>query len=84
MAENPRCALADYSHLVAVPVQRPTVVKSTVTIWSVSPYWGVAEGQVTFIDGVRLRMREELDFADCLITAYGYEVYHHSDHSGGN
>ena len=28
-----------------------------------------------FANGVRLRIREELDFADGLITSYGYEVY---------
>ena len=28
-----------------------------------------------FSNGLRLRMREELDFADGLITSYGYEVY---------
>ena len=50
-------------------------MRSTVTVWSVSPYTGVAEGEVTFIHNFRLRLREELDFADALITSYGYEVY---------
>jgi hypothetical protein len=42
---------------------------------SVSPYTGVAEGEVLFNSGYRLRLREELDFDAGLITAYGYEVY---------
>lgn len=44
-------------------------------MWSESPYTGVAEGEVFFAQGFRLRMREELDFDAGLITAYGYEVY---------
>jgi hypothetical protein len=30
---------------------------------------------VFFVENVRLRMREELDFDAGLITSYGYEVY---------
>jgi len=41
----------------------------------ISPYTGIAEGEVSFANGLRLRMREELDFDAGLITAYGYEVY---------
>jgi hypothetical protein len=33
------------------------------------------EGEVLFANGIRLRMREEIDFAAALITSYGYEVY---------
>lgn len=44
-------------------------------IWSESPYTGIAEGEVFFKGGFRLRLRQELDFDACLITAYGYEVY---------
>jgi len=44
-------------------------------VWSTSPYTGVAEGEVFFVEGFRLRVREELDFEARLITAYGYEVY---------
>lgn len=68
-------SLQSYSELIAHLLQRPEVVRSTVTVWSDSPYTGVAEGEVFFAGGYRLRMREELDFADALITSYGYEVY---------
>lgn len=39
------------------------------------PFTGVAEGEVFFPNGIRLRMREELDFDAALIASYGYEVY---------
>ena len=52
-----------------------SVVRSTVAVWSDNPYTGVAEGEVLLANGLRLRMREELDFEAGLITSYGYEVY---------
>ena len=56
-------------------LDRPTVERSTVVVWSASPYTGIAEGDVFFAQGIRLRLREELDFDAGLITSYGYEVY---------
>ncbi len=44
-------------------------------VWSDSPFTGTAEGDVYCAGGVRLRLREELDFDAGLITSYGYEVY---------
>ncbi|MCB9432655.1 MAG: hypothetical protein H6668_11795 [Ardenticatenaceae bacterium] len=68
-------SLSDYSRLVAHLLNRPGVIRSTVTVWSVSPYTGVAEGEVFFANGLKLRMREELDFDEHFIASYGYEVY---------
>lgn len=68
-------SLAAYSQFITATLNRPSVVRSTLSVWSVSPYTGVAEGEVLFRDGFRLRMLEEIDFADALITSYGYEVY---------
>ena len=51
------------------------MIRSTLSIWSDSPFTGVAEGEILFTDQIRLRIREELDFDEGLITAYGYEVY---------
>lgn len=68
-------SLGAYSRFVAEVLQRPGVEKSTVSVWSDSPYTGIAEGEVFFSGGVRLRLHEEIDFADGLITSYGYEVY---------
>ncbi len=75
MAENPLKSLADYNRFVAELLDRPSVLRSTVTIWSDSPYTGIAEGEVLFSNGLRLRLRKELDFDARLITSYGYEVY---------
>jgi hypothetical protein len=75
MADNPLESLDDYSQFVARLLDRPTVERSTVVVWSESPYTGVAEGEVRFSSDTWLRMREELDFDAGLITSYGYEVY---------
>jgi hypothetical protein len=75
MIDNPLESLTNYSRLVSEVVHRPTVVRSTVAVWSDSPYTGITEGEVFFSNGTRLRIREELDFDACLITSYGYEVY---------
>ena len=75
MSEKPLHSLTAYSQLVAECLDRPTVQRSTVTVWSASPYTGVAEGEVLFPHGLRLRVREEIDFDAGLITSYGYEAY---------
>jgi hypothetical protein len=77
MSDNPLEALSSYSHFVAELLDRPTVERSTVAVWSDSPYTGIAEGEVFFSNGIRLRLREELDFDAKLITSYGYELYRH-------
>ena len=63
MRDNPLQSLANYSRFAAEMLNRPTVVRSTVVVWPVSPYTGTAEGEVVFVHGLRLRMREKLDFA---------------------
>ena len=68
-------SLAAYSHHLAELTQRPGIERSTIRVWSDSPHTGVAEGEIVFTNGLRLRLREELDFAAGLITSYGYEVY---------
>ena len=75
MATNPLASLNDYSHFVVELFGRPNVKSSTIAIWSDSPYTGIAEGEVIFANGLRLRMREEVDFDASLIISYGYEVY---------
>lgn len=74
MAE-PLTSLASYTKFLADLLNRPEVTSSTVTVWSVSPFTGIAEGEIFFTGGFRLRIREELDFDDELITSYGYEAY---------
>jgi len=73
--ENPLKSLKDYSRFVSATLDQPHIKRSTVVVWSDSLFSGTAEGEVFFADDFRLRMREELDFDDGLITSYGYEVY---------
>ncbi|GIK58687.1 MAG: hypothetical protein BroJett015_43500 [Chloroflexota bacterium] len=79
MANKPLRSLGEYSQLVAELQNRPLVERSTITVWSDSPYTAVAEGELFFANGFRLRMREELDFDDQRITSYGYEVYRNAE-----
>jgi hypothetical protein len=72
---NPLKALGDYSRFVAELLSRPSIKSSTLAVWSDSPFTGIAEGEVVFTHGLRLRMREEVDFDAGLIISYGYEVY---------
>lgn len=69
MSNNPLKSLTEYSRFVVELLNRPTVERSTVVVWSVSPYTGIAEGEIFFMQGLRLRMREELDFEAGLITS---------------
>ena len=43
VADNPLKSLGGYSRFVAELLDRPTVKRSTVTIWPASPYTGIAE-----------------------------------------
>lgn len=79
MAVNPLSSLDNYSRFVAELLDRSSRVRSTVTIWSDSPYTGITEGEVVFATGIVLRLREELDFDAARITSYGYEVYRHGE-----
>jgi len=74
MSANLLGSLDRYSRFVAELLDRPDVLHSTLQVWSDSPYTGIAEGEVVFKQGVRLRMREEIDFDVARITSYGYEV----------
>lgn len=76
MTEKSLKSLDEYSQLIAEICARATVEKSTISVWSVSKYTEIAEGEIFFSGEYRLRMREELDFDEGIITSYGYEVYH--------
>jgi len=79
MIANLLSSIKDYSSFIANLLTRPGIKHSTLTVWSDSPYTGVAEGDVFFTNGLRLRIREDLDFGDGLIMSYGYEVYQGAD-----
>ncbi len=68
-------SLSEYSRFVSQILARSDIQRSTIVVWSNSPYTGTAEGEVWFKGNLKLRMREELDFDAGLITSYGYEVY---------
>jgi hypothetical protein len=70
MPDNPLKSLTNYSRYIAELINRPTVKHSTLAVWSDSPYTGVAEGDVFFTNGLRLRIREELDFLEGIIPHY--------------
>jgi hypothetical protein len=72
-------SLSEYSRFISQILSHPDIERSTIVVWSNSPYTGTAEGEVWFREGLRLRMREELDFDAGLITSYGYEVYRGSE-----
>ena len=59
---DPLRSLNEYSRYIAESFSQTNVKSSTVAVWSDSPYTGVAEGEVVFVNGLRLRMREEVDF----------------------
>jgi len=79
MTANPLKSLSDYSYFVTDLLDRPNVKSTTVAVWSDSPYTGVTEGEVFFTNGLRLRIREEVDFDAGIIISYGYEVYRGED-----
>ena len=73
MVDNPLESLADYSRFLATLLNRTAVIRSNIIVWSTSPFTGVAEGEVLFIKGFRLRTREEIDFDERRITSYGVD-----------
>jgi hypothetical protein len=77
--QNPLTSLDEYSRFAAELSDHPVVLRSTLRVWSVSPHTGVVEGEISFPDNLKLRVLEELDFADALITGYSYEVHQHGE-----
>jgi hypothetical protein len=75
MEKNPLQSLIEYSNFVQERVARGSIHHSTVSVWSDSRYTGIADGEVFFHNGFRLRMREEVDFEAGMLISYGYEVY---------
>jgi len=75
MSDSALKSLGEYSRFITELLSQPNIQTSTVAVWSDSLYTGIAEGEVTFANGLRLRMREEVDFDAGLIISYGYEVY---------
>ncbi len=79
MLDSPLKSLADYNQFIAGLIDRLSIRLSTISVWSDSPFTGISEGEVIFNSGIRLRVREELDFEVGLITSYGYEIYRNEE-----
>ena len=62
MDTSPLSSLADYSRFISELINRTQVHHSTLVVWSESPHTGIAEGEIFFHNGLRLRMREDIDF----------------------
>jgi hypothetical protein len=58
--QSPLLPLRVQPFFLAELLNEPDVLRSTVTVWSDSPYTGTAQGEVLFRDGVRLRVRERV------------------------
>ena len=66
MTGNPLTSADIYTRFVTELLQHPGIKHSTIPVWTNSRYTGVAEGDVIFTNGFRLRLREELDFDERL------------------
>jgi len=76
---SPLNSLKEYSYFISESVKDVEIIISTIRVWSTSPFTGIAEGEIIFKNGLRLRMREEIDFDAGIIMSYGYEVYRGSE-----
>jgi hypothetical protein len=70
MPDNPLKSLTNYSRYIAELLNRPTIKHSTLSVWSDSPYTGIAEGDFFFTNGLRLHIKEELNSLEGIITPY--------------
>jgi len=68
-------SLKNYSQFIGELLNSSCIRHSTIFVRTDSPYTGIAEGEAVFTNGLRLRIREEIDFDEGIITSYGYEVY---------
>ena len=74
-SESPLSSLQVYSQFIAsVPDQFPSVRRSTLTLYSVSPRHLVVRGELEFAGGIRLRVAERIDTARARMTWYSYAV----------
>jgi len=74
-SESPLSSLRAYSQLIAsVPDQFPSVQRSALTVYPVSPRHLVVRGELEFAGGIRLRAAERIDTARARMTWYSYAV----------
>jgi len=51
MSENPLTSLRRYSFFITQTVIQLNITHSTISVWSESPFTGVAEGEIFFENG---------------------------------
>lgn len=74
-SEPPLSSLRAYSEFIAsVPDQFPSVRRSTLTVYSVSPRHLAVRGELEFAGDIRLRVAERIDIAQARMTWYSYAV----------
>lgn len=74
-ADSPLSSLQAYSQFIAsLPDHFPSVRRSTLTVYSISPRHLVLRGEVEFAGDIRLRVAERIDTAQARMTWYSYAV----------
>lgn len=57
-----------------LPEQFPSIISSTLIVYTIGPFTAEVEGQLTFADGYTLDVWELLDFDNRKIRSYSYAV----------
>jgi hypothetical protein len=79
---NPFQSLRDYEEFVYTLKRRfPSVQRSTLMVVQRGKRTAIVQGEITFVQGYRITVRERLSFDEgpVVIEGYGYEVWHYVD-----
>jgi hypothetical protein len=67
---------AEYEALIyGLSLTYPEIAASTLRLYSTSALTARVEGEITFHNGLQLRVLEVLDFKSRVIRQYSYEIY---------
>jgi len=65
-----------YETLVyGIPGSAPSIQSSTLRLYSVSAMTAIVDGEIHFLNGLALRVREFLDFKQKRLMDYSYTIY---------
>lgn len=74
-------SLQDYEEFIyTLQLQFPSVKRSTLTIIRRGKYTAIAQGEISFLNGYRITIKERLSFDKenrMCIEDYGYELWHY-------
>jgi hypothetical protein len=79
---NPLQSLRDYEAFVyTLPQQYPIVASSSLVVFQADENFATVRGDLYFVDGYRLVVRERLNMAaqPLVILSYGYEVWRNAE-----